>query len=147
MYYYGPLHMDEQRQDDQLERTYSSSVRILGVALRTCQKRWMIGRGGEKGSGISMPMAQQNDNGTVKGWLKKFCLDCKNLDDQASSGRPKTLDSKFMLQPIEVTPMSSTWVLQVTVECGLSPSQLWQKHPELLNCLSLLKYCKTFDSP
>ena len=34
----GPLHMAEQKQDDQLEPTYSNSVRIQDVALRTCQK-------------------------------------------------------------------------------------------------------------
>ena len=39
--------MDEQRQDDQLEPTYSSSV--------------PIGRGGERGSGISV-LKVQHDN-------------------------------------------------------------------------------------
>ena len=39
MYSYGPPHMAEQKQDDQLEHTYSSYVRIRGVALKTCQKR------------------------------------------------------------------------------------------------------------
>ena len=33
MYSCGLLHMDEQRQDDQLEATYSSSVPIWDVAL------------------------------------------------------------------------------------------------------------------
>ena len=33
MYSYGPLHMAEQRQDDQLEPTYSSPVPIHDVAL------------------------------------------------------------------------------------------------------------------
>ena len=60
MYSYGPLHIAEQKQGDQLEPTYSSSVRIQGVALRTCRKRWMIGRGGERGSGISMLAARQD---------------------------------------------------------------------------------------
>ena len=54
---YGPLHMAEQRQGDQLAPTYSSSMRIRGVALRTCRKRWTIGRGGERESGISVLMA------------------------------------------------------------------------------------------
>ena len=35
MYSYGPPHIAEQMQDDQLEPTYSNSVRIQGVALRT----------------------------------------------------------------------------------------------------------------
>ena len=39
--------------------TYSSSVRIRGVALGTCWKRWTIGRGGERGSGMSVLMARQ----------------------------------------------------------------------------------------
>ena len=42
--------MDEQRQDDQLEPTYSSSVPIRDVGLKTCRKQWTIGRGGERGS-------------------------------------------------------------------------------------------------
>ena len=37
IYSYGPPHMAEQKQDDQLEHTYSSSVRIRDVALKTCQ--------------------------------------------------------------------------------------------------------------
>ena len=49
--------MDDQRQDDQIEPTYSSSVEIRDVALRTCWKRWTIGGGGERGSGISVLMA------------------------------------------------------------------------------------------
>ena len=39
MYSYGPPHMAKQKQDDQLEHTYSSYVRIRDVALETCQKR------------------------------------------------------------------------------------------------------------
>ena len=43
-------HMAEQKQNDQLEHTYSSTVRIRDVALKTCQRRWTIGRSGERGS-------------------------------------------------------------------------------------------------
>ena len=60
MYSYGPPHMAEQKQDGQLEHTYSSSVRIRDVALKTCQKRWTIGRSGERGSGISVPAVQHD---------------------------------------------------------------------------------------
>ena len=52
MYYYGPLHMAEQKQGGQLKPTYSSSVRIQGVALGNCRKRWTIGRGSERVSGM-----------------------------------------------------------------------------------------------
>ena len=34
-------------------RIYSSYVRIRDVALKTCRRRWMIRRSGERGSGIS----------------------------------------------------------------------------------------------
>ena len=62
MYSYGPPHMAEQKQDDLLEHTYSSYVRIWDVALKTCQRRWMIGRSGERGSGISVLAAWQDDD-------------------------------------------------------------------------------------
>ena len=48
--------------DDQLEHTFSSYVRIRDIALKTCQKRWMIGRSGERMSRISM-LAVRNDDG------------------------------------------------------------------------------------
>ena len=62
MYSYGPLHRAEQKQDDQLEHTYSRYVRIRDVSLKTCQKRWMIGRSGERGSGISVLAAWHDDD-------------------------------------------------------------------------------------
>ena len=34
-----------------------------GVFLKTCQRRWMIERSGERGSGISVPVARQDDDG------------------------------------------------------------------------------------
>ena len=49
-------------QDDQLETTYSNSVPIRDADLRTCRKQWTIEKGGERGSGISLPMARHDDN-------------------------------------------------------------------------------------
>ena len=54
--------MAKQKQDDQLEHTYSSYVRIRDVTLKTCQKRWMIGRSRERGSGISVQEARHDDD-------------------------------------------------------------------------------------
>ena len=62
MFSYGPLHMAEQKQDDQLEHTYSNSVRIRDVALRTFQKWWTIRKSGERGSGVSVLAAQHDDD-------------------------------------------------------------------------------------
>ena len=61
MYSYGPRHMAGQKQDDQFEHTFSSYVRIRDVALKTCRRRWTIGRGGERGSGISVHAARHED--------------------------------------------------------------------------------------
>ena len=62
MYSHGPPHMAGQKQDDQLEHAFSSYVRIRDVALKTCQRRWTIGRSGESGSGISVLAARHDDD-------------------------------------------------------------------------------------
>ena len=62
MFSNGPPHMAKQKQRDQLEPTYNSYVRIRDVALNTCQKRWTIGRSGERGLGISVLVAQDDDD-------------------------------------------------------------------------------------
>ena len=62
MYSCGSLHMNEQRQDDQLEPTYSSSVLIRDIAKKTCRMQWTIGRGGERGSEISVLAARHDDD-------------------------------------------------------------------------------------
>ena len=62
MYSYRPPHMDVQKQDDQHELTYSNYVRTRDVTLRTCQRRWLIGRSGERGSGISVLVARHDDD-------------------------------------------------------------------------------------
>ena len=44
-------------------RTYILSyVRTQDVTLKTCQRRWMIGRSGERGSGISVLAARHDDD-------------------------------------------------------------------------------------
>ena len=55
-------HMAGQKQDDQLEHTYSSYVRIRDVARKTCQRRWTIEKNGERESGISVPAARHDDD-------------------------------------------------------------------------------------
>ena len=62
IYSYGPPHMAEQKQDDQLEHTYSSYVRIRNIAVKTCQRRWTIRWSGERGSGISVLAARRDDD-------------------------------------------------------------------------------------
>ena len=62
MYSCGPLHMDEQSQDDILEPTYSSCVPIRDVDLKTNQNQWTIERGGESGSWISVLIVRHDDD-------------------------------------------------------------------------------------
>ena len=62
MYSCGPPHMDVQKQDDQHELTYSNYVRTRDATLKTCRSRWMIGRSGERGSGISVLAAWHDDD-------------------------------------------------------------------------------------
>ena len=62
MYSCGPPHMDVQEWDDQHEPTYSNYVRTQDVTLKTCRRRWMIGRNGERGSGISALAARHDDD-------------------------------------------------------------------------------------
>ena len=62
MYSYGPPHMVVQKQDDQHEYTFSNYVRIRDVVQKTCLGRWMIGRSGERGSGISVLPARHDDD-------------------------------------------------------------------------------------
>ena len=82
MYSYEPSHMAKQKQDDQLEHTYSSYVRIRDVALKTCQRRWTIGRSGERGSGISVLAALHDDDD----WLKQ--LGCPLVSVVSASAHP-----------------------------------------------------------
>ena len=89
IYSYEPPHMAKQKQEDQHEHTYSSCVRIRDVALKTCQNRWMIGRSGERGSGIYVLAARHDDDDTIpklplkqhnrkyKENLKRRILNCK----------------------------------------------------------------------
>ena len=54
--------MAKQKEDDQHEHTFSSYETIRDVALKTCQRRWIIGRSGEWGSGISVLAARHDDD-------------------------------------------------------------------------------------
>ena len=76
MYSYGPPHMAKQKQDDKLEHTYSSYVRIRDVTLKTCQKQWMIGRSGERGSRISVLAARHDDDIDM---CVCVCVNCKHM--------------------------------------------------------------------
>ena len=87
MYSYGPSHMAKQKQDDQLEHTYSSYVRIQDVALKTYQRQWMLGRSGERGSGISVLTAWHEDDDEMVSifYKKNFYLHSVNRSNNSIS--------------------------------------------------------------
>ncbi len=65
-------YMAGQKQDDQLEHIFCSYVRIRDVVLKTCQRRWTIGKSGERGSGISVLVARHDDDDDIC-YKQKFC--------------------------------------------------------------------------
>ena len=73
MYSYGPPHMAELKQDVQLEYTYRSYVLIRDVALNTCQRRWTIGKCGERGSEISVLAGRHDDD------FQKYTIEVKSM--------------------------------------------------------------------
>ena len=59
------------------------------------------------------------DHSIITKRFKKFCRsDCKNLENQSWPGSPKTVDSKVVLQAIEVNLGSS--IRRVSGELGIS---------------------------
>ena len=116
MYSYGPSHMAEQKQDDQLELTYSSYVRIRDVALKTCQRQWTIGRSGERESGISV-LAPRPDDDDLFSQTLQICHQNYWSTNNLSScflWKWSYLDSKFrntphklvqFLQPLFIHPV------------------------------------------
>ena len=72
--------MDKQRQDDQLEPIYNSSVPIKYVALKTYWKRWMIEKGGGRRSGRSVLMARHDDDELLKSLIQNFMWGIQSSD-------------------------------------------------------------------
>ena len=104
MFSYGPPHMAEQKQDDQLEPTYSSSVMIWDVALRTYQKRWLIGRSGERGSGISVLVARHDDDDDIYKHTQK-----ESQDTHSHIHREKITMSEIWNYANTHTPIHTTY--------------------------------------
>ena len=107
MYSYGSPHMAAQKQDNQLERTLSSYVRIQDVVLKTYLGRWTIGRSGERGSGISVLPARYDDD-----------------DDSWIPNNKRCVDAIFMLSPSlrllilrKTSPTFGHWLKCAAVLC------------------------------
>ena len=62
MYAYGPLHIDEQKLDDQLEPIYNGSVPIPNIAWKAYGKLWTRETSVERGSVRSELEAWHDDD-------------------------------------------------------------------------------------
>ena len=118
MYSYGPLHMPKQKQNDQLEHTYSSYVRIRDVALKSCQRRWTIGRSGERGSGISV-LAARHDDDDVKARIDKAQQNSRCVDRDETINHIISECSKFVQKNYKIR---HDWV------GGVHPLGIMHKH-------------------
>ena len=105
MYSYGPPHMAGQKQNDQLEHTCSSHVRIRDVALKTCQRWWTIGRSGERGSGVSLPAAWHDDDDDDTHIISLFLFICLSHSFMSIS-RTYSLSLSLSLSPSDCLSFS-----------------------------------------
>ena len=128
MYSYGPPHMAEKKQDDQLEHTFSSYVRIRDIALKTCQRRWTIGRSGERESGISVLVARQDDDdeGHKKWWKWIRGLNVKDnfpVKERIDSSRifEKLTRSYYTLVSSYSSHQTCGNLLSFLLRCGIRP--------------------------
>ena len=89
------------------------------------------------------------DHSTVTREFKKFCLRCKNLDDQERSGTSQTVDSETVLPAVETNPASRTWRVSLTprTEWFITGTTSGKASGTTELYLNLLKYCKIFDLP
>ena len=110
MYSYGPPHMAEQKQDDQHEHTFSKYVRIRDVVKKTCQRRWTIGKSGERGSGISVLPARHDDDREA----------VRNKSDTFFSGDIWKLSSKWRIWKLDYLPHRSSIQLDIDLKTPLA---------------------------
>ena len=110
IYSNGPPHMAKQKPDDQLEHTYSSYVRIRDVALKTCQRRWTIGRSGERGSGISVLAAHDDDDDDIMNSFFDWKKNQGNIFYHLTEG--------FQRLVIWIKTNSHHWTLTSTITSG-----------------------------
>ena len=125
MYSYGPPHMAKQKQDDQLEHTYSSYVRLRDVALKTCQTRWVIGRSGERGSGISVLAARHDEDVDMEKKLDGNCTRMLQAILNKSWWQHPTKQQLYRHQP----PISKTIHIRGTRHVG----HFWRSKDELVS--------------
>ena len=130
MYSYGSPHMAAQKQGDQLERTFSSYVRIQVVVLKTYLGRWTIGRSGERGSGISVLPARYDDDDDLVSVVLKFTT-CWLLGSFFLS----TNHGRRSVSLLTLTWLIGSWVLPCP---SCTNREVWRETAPLFPLLILL---------
>ena len=106
------------KQDDQLERTFSSYVRIQAVVLKTYLGRWTIGRSVERGSGISVLPARYDDDdpsstgGLVVGWV---AVNLTLLQSQTTERIKRTVLSVVVYDFFHLFTLNSTLLKTIQI--------------------------------
>ena len=139
MYSYGPPHMAGQKQDDQLKHTFSSYVRIQDVALKTCQRRWTIGRSGERGSGISVLVTRHDDDASLqrsKTPPPNKCprYDAKQSDEMRSTSPLLLLPGPLWLRVVVLSRVLSMCLMELNSVLMLNWI-VWNRTVLTFNCL------------
>ena len=122
--------MAKQKQDAQLEHTYSSYVGIRDVFLKTWQRQWMIGRSGERGPRISVLAAWHDDDDDEYSETHPLTKD-SSIDDVLREKRfdaiAFTLVWRHHMDSDETLCEIAWWKLYKDASCCLNKS--WEKHP------------------
>ena len=127
MYSYGPPHMADQKQDDLLEYTYSSYVRIRDVALKTCQRRLTIGRSGERGSEISVLAARHDDDDDIYIYIIIYMCVCVCVCVYGISLNTPTWHHGYNTQPGVLTPHMTSCLQRPKKFENTTPSSFFKK--------------------
>ena len=117
-------------------------MRIRNAALKTCQRQWMIGRSGERGSGISVLVARHDDDdddftqGCVMTSLLSILADLNNTVIWMVSIHPLISNSSSPLsKPLETISSAPIKIGSTVSSMFYSVLVLWQG----------LSMCHSFD--
>ena len=133
--------MAKQKQHDQLDHTYSSYVKIRDVGLETCQRRWMIGRSGERGSGISV-LAARHDEKKDDDMVSYRLIDLVGRVFANSSGDLGSIPGRVVPKTLKMvldTTLLNTQQFKVRIEAKVEPSRERSSAPLHLGVVAIEK--------
>ena len=85
----GPLHIDEQSQDDQQEPIYNSSLLIQDIDWKTSRDQWTIETDDERRSGRSVLAAWHDDDDDI--YIYIYIYIYMHMETDRDRERPRTI--------------------------------------------------------